>query len=157
MSALAPSAELTGFEVEVHGADPELFALRWRHRPHPGRVDSTLEVTYTGAVPVAAGVSVVTGLPAAGEPHWLIPGLFYGENRTEECTRLYPRYARGAPELERFTADRWGCRADRAATPVVFAFTAAAGLALATTETSVLGLAGLGFADEPAGPVLRLS
>jgi hypothetical protein len=157
MSTLAPSVELTGFQVEVHGADPELFQLRWRHRPHPGRVDSTLEVTYTGTVPVAAGVSVLAGLPAAGEPHWLIPGLFYGENRTEACTRLYPRYARGAPELERFTADRWGFRADRAATPVVFAFTAEAGLALATTETSALGLAGIGFADEPAGPVLRLS
>src|SRR5689334_11674810 len=130
MSVLAPSAELTDFQadfqVEVHGADRELFALRWRHRPHPGRVDSTVEITYTGAAPVDAGVSVLAGLPAAGEPHWLISGLFYGENRTEACTRLYPRYARGAgspAELERFTADRWGFRADRAATPVVVAFT----------------------------------
>ena len=53
------------------------------------------------------------------------PAFFYGENRPESCTRIYPRFTPGALDVERMESDSWSFRADRCATPAVF--TAAAG------------------------------
>lgn len=47
--------------------------------------------TYEGAQPVAAGIRFELELPPAPDPRWLVPGVFYGENRPEACTRIYPR------------------------------------------------------------------
>jgi hypothetical protein len=85
-------------------------------------------------------------------PHWLIPGLFYGANRDPACARLYPRYAPGELDAEKLIADRWAFRADRAATPVVFAWGKEAGVALSVDATTPLGLSGLGLGAGPDRP-----
>src|SRR5258705_55565 len=96
-------------------------------------------VDRTGGEPVDAGVRYEHEL--SGEPAWLVPGVFYGENRAESCTRIYPRFA---PELDvaRMESPRWSFRADRCATPAVFC----GGEGLLTSEVSPLGQAGVGFA-----------
>jgi hypothetical protein len=94
-----------------------------------------------------AGVVMVTG--------WLGGTLTfkhgigtYGENRPADNYRLYPRFARTADEPadpRKFVSPAWSFRADRAATPAVFAWGPAAGLALAVDEHSPLGLTGDAF------------
>src|SRR5207253_5196463 len=86
------------------------------------------------------------------DPAWLIPGVFYGENRPESCTRIFPRFVRGRTDVERMESSAWSFRADRCATPAVFA----RGGALVTNERSPLGQSGVGFAYEEGRPLLRL-
>lgn len=115
-----------------------------------------LRVRYDGTAPVDARVRLEVPVPGGedgGEaPHWLIPGLFYGANRDPDCARLYPRYAPGELDADQLVADRWAFRADRAATPAVFAWSRTAGVALTVDATTSLGLSGLGLAAGPDRP-----
>ena len=109
-------------------------------------------MTYEGADPVDAGIRVELELPPTDDPRWLVPGVFYGENRVEACTRLYPRFTPGRVDVSRMESDAWSFRADRCATPAVFA----RGGGLVTTETSPLGQSGVGFAYRDGRPALWL-
>jgi hypothetical protein len=122
-------------------------------RPHgaPPRRDATLRVTARRDV--RAGLGVHAELGTSDDPGWLIPGLFYGENRPEDCARLYPRFGPGGDEL---TSEHWSFRADRAATPAVFAWDRRGGVALCSDERSALGLSGVGLALIGARPRVSL-
>lgn len=115
------------------------------------RFDGALTVTYTGSEPVDAGIRVRVDLPRTDDPRWLVPGVFYGENRPEACRRLYPRFTRHV-DVERMESSTWSFRADRCATPAVFA----RGGGLATSELSPLGQSGVGFAYSDGRPVIWL-
>ncbi|HEX7084347.1 MAG TPA: hypothetical protein VF186_09570 [Gaiellaceae bacterium] len=99
-------------------------------------------VTWEGAEPVDAGIRAEIDLGEVADPRWLVPGVFYGENRPASCTRIYPRFTPGRVDVERMESDSWSFRADRCATPAVFCGDAG----LVTTEVSPLGQAGVGFA-----------
>jgi hypothetical protein len=105
--------------------------------------EGELTVIYDGAQPVDAGIRVELELPATDDPRWLVPGVFYGENRPEACRRIYPRYTPGRVDVERMEADAWSFRADRCATPAVFT----RGGGLVTSERSPLGQSGVGFGE----------
>ncbi|MDX6437526.1 MAG: hypothetical protein QOF45_109 [Gaiellaceae bacterium] len=109
-------------------------------------------VTYEGVEPVEAGIRFELELPATDDPKWLVPGVFYGENRPESCTRIYPRFTPGRVDVERMESDAWSFRADRCATPAVFSN----GRGLRTSEVSPLGQAGVGFALRDGSPVVWL-
>jgi hypothetical protein len=131
--------------------------LRWQAlAPDGGPVDGFRfdgrRVTYDGREPVDAGIRVSLELEPTDEPTWLVPGVFYGENRPERCTRIYPRFTPGRVDVERMESDSWGFRADRCATPAVFA----RGGALVTGEQSPLGQAGVGFAQREGRPTIWL-
>jgi hypothetical protein len=115
------------------------------------RFDGTT-ATYEGAQPVAAGIRFELELPPAPDPRWLVPGVFYGENRHESCTRIYPRFTPGHVDVARMESDAWSFRADRCATPSVFSN----GRGLLTSEVSPLGQAGIGFALRDGAPVVWL-
>ncbi|HZQ81506.1 MAG TPA: hypothetical protein VFB25_05985 [Gaiellaceae bacterium] len=100
-------------------------------------------VTWTGDEPVEAGIRVEVDLPVADDPKWLVPGVFYGENRPASCTRIYPRWTPDHVDVDRMESDAWSFRADRCA--IVAVLTDGAGLR--TSETSPLGQAGVGFAQ----------
>src|SRR3954469_20636634 len=114
--------------------------------------DGALTVTYKGAEPVDAGISVELELPATDDPQWLVPGVFYGENRPEACMRIYPRFVHGRTDVERMESSAWSFRADRCATPAVFA----RGGGLGTSERSPLGQSGVGLAYREGRPVIWL-
>jgi len=114
--------------------------------------DGERTVTYEGAEPVDAGIRLSVSLPATDDPAWLVPGIFYGENRVEACSRLYPRFTAGPVDVARMESDAWSFRADRCATPAVFA----RGGGLATSERSPLGQAGVGFAFRDGAPTIWL-
>ena len=109
-------------------------------------------VTWGGAEPVDAGIRVELELPATDDPNWLVPGLFYRSNRPESCTRIYPCFTPDHVDVERMESDAWSFRADRCATPAVFA----RGGGLVTTEVSPLGQAGVGFAYRDGRPAIWL-
>lgn len=128
---------------------------------HPGRWDLRFEVTCRSAQPMDAGLRLELRLGRTDDPGWLIPGLFYGENRRLNCQRRYPRFAhvdtdRAVAESDALTSAAWSFRADRAATPAVFAWDESAGAALVCAERSELGMSGVGFAMDGGHPVLRL-
>jgi hypothetical protein len=114
--------------------------------------DATLRVTCTADRPVEAGVRVELQLEATEDPAWLIPGVFYGENRPADAKRRYPRFVPGQTDVEAMESDSWSFRADRCATPAVFARDGG----LVTTETSPLGQTGVGFAYRDGVPVIWL-
>jgi hypothetical protein len=141
----------------VSGLEPDRFEVDVRCPPEPssaGGVTVTVTATYTGTEPAEARLRVSARLSDTADPYWLIPGLFYGENRPEGNDRLYPRFARDA-DPERLVSPAWSFRADRAATPAVFVWGGHGGIALAVEEYSTLGLTGIGFADEDGVAVVH--
>ncbi len=123
----------------------------------PGTYAGTLTVRRTGAGPADAGLRLELRLGPGDDPGWLVPGVFYGENRLPDCTRPYPRFAVGEDDPTGLTADAWAFRADRCATPAVFARDRRGGAALAIAEWGTLGEQGVGFALLEGGrPALRL-
>lgn len=109
-------------------------------------------VRYGGAEPVDAGIRISLALPPAVDPQWLVPAVFYGENRPGACTRIYPRFTPGHVDVARMESDAWSFRADRCATPAVFA----RGGGLVTTERSPLGQSGVGFSYRDGTPTIWL-
>jgi hypothetical protein len=107
-------------------------------------------VTYEGAEPVEAGIRFELELPSTDAPAWLVPGVFYGENRPERCIRIYPRFTPGTTNVERMESDAWSFRADRCATPAVFSERRG----VVTREVSPVGQAGVGFAAREGRPVV---
>lgn len=142
---------------EAHG-----FAARLTLDPRGDEpaYDAALTVDRVADRALAAGLRVELRLGAGDDPGWLVPGAFYGENRRADCTRPYPRYhpdpAECAADPTGLTASAWSLRADRCATPAVFARDAQGGAALATSEYGPLGEQGVGFADDGGRAVLRL-
>jgi hypothetical protein len=132
--------------VEVHATSPYLEVAQEWGTTHPsGRRDLTITVTHTGDAPVVASVVVSASVPAA-DPWWLMPGLFYGENRPVPCFRVFPRFEAGAARPDEMVSDRWEFRADRAATPATFVWGDAGGIALIADETTAVGVTGLSLA-----------
>jgi hypothetical protein len=141
--------------IEVLGAEASAFQLdtAWEDAAPGWRVRVT--ATCTGVAAVDANVLVSAIVPDASDPWWLIPGAFYGENRPAENTRAFPRFEIGASSPEAHNAlvsDAWEFRADRAATPAVFVWArpGAGGLALAASESTDLGITGIGLAHDAA-------
>lgn len=142
-------------EVTVLDADPDDFAVDVVSQGGTHRI----AIACRAAEPSEAAVRVTVRIEGASDPWWLIPGLFYGENRPAGNERLYPRFeagARTAAQHDAFVSDEWHFRSDRAATPVVFAWPApgAAGVALSAAAETELGLTGLGFAHRDGAAVL---
>ncbi|TCC52366.1 hypothetical protein E0H75_00835 [Kribbella capetownensis] len=130
--------------VSVEGA-VLMAGADWEFETVEGKDEVRVRVRYDGTEAVDARVRVEVPVSAGEHPHWLIPGLFYGDNRDPECARLYPRYAPGEVDAATLVSDHWAFRADRAATPVVFAWGPEGGVALEVEANTPLGLSGLGF------------
>ncbi|HZR94154.1 MAG TPA: hypothetical protein VFA56_00560 [Gaiellaceae bacterium] len=109
-------------------------------------------VTFRGRAGVDAGIRVSWRLPATDDPQWLVPGVFYGENRPAAGTKLFPRFTPDGLDVARMESPAWSFRADRCATPAVFA----RGGGLVTKEVTPLGQAGVGFSYRDGVPTIWL-
>ncbi|WP_205814135.1 hypothetical protein [Microbacterium sp. K24] len=139
--------------VAILDADPASFRFEVREEGDVRRI----AVRFTGAEPVDAAVRVSVRIADAVAPWWLIPGLFYGDNRPADNDRPYPRFeARPSADADEFVSDEWHFRSDRAATPAVFVWPAPGrpGIALSVSPTTPLGLTGVGFALDDGDAVL---
>src|SRR3954468_12112119 len=130
---------------------PALRALAPDGSPVDGFRFDGATVTYDGDEPVEAGIRVELELPPTDDPRWLVPGVFYGENRPANCTRIYPRFTPHV-DVERMESPCWGFPAGRCATPAVFC----GDEGLMTREVSPLGQAGVGLALRDGRPVVWL-
>ncbi|MDQ0643119.1 beta-L-arabinofuranosidase domain-containing protein [Microbacterium murale] len=158
MSAPDPGRPLTAriLEAEVLDADPALFRID----VHTDGEIRRVRVRYLGTSPMAAAVRLSVRIADAVEPWWLIPGLFYGDNRPAGNDRPYPRFeAHPAADADPFVSDEWHFRSDRAATPAVFVWPDRArhGVALSAAPVTALGLTGLGFALHGGDAVLSVT
>jgi hypothetical protein len=108
------------------------------------RWDVELDVTLMGGEPVSAGIEVAVRVGSTDGPRWLLPGLFYGENRPAGSRARYPRFGTPARD-DPWTASGWTFRADRAAIPIAVTRDGQHTVGLATTELSPVGLVGIGF------------
>ncbi|MBV8933957.1 MAG: hypothetical protein JO285_15575, partial [Kutzneria sp.] len=142
---LADGGTSRTFEITAHESETD-----------DGRVAVRLDVTCVSAVPVDAGLRIELRLGPTDDPGWLVPGVFYGENRVAGCRVRFPRFTLENPDPTMLESDSWSLRADRAATPAVFGWDRTGGAALVTTERSALGQAGVGFAMAGDCPLLRL-
>ncbi|MCM3658272.1 hypothetical protein M3147_13540 [Agromyces mediolanus] len=125
-------------------------------------VEYRVQVTLRADASVEAAVRVTLGLEGASEPWWLIPGLFYGENRPAGNARRYPRFeigARGEDAHARLVSDEWHFRGDRAAAPVVFAWPhdGGDGVALSAAPETEAGLTGIGFSHDGETALVALT
>src|SRR5579884_101162 len=137
------SRETWARRAAARGGMRRCSALAPDGSPVDGFVFEGSRVRWTGSTPVEAGIRVELELPADGDPKWLVPGLFYGENRPEACARLYPRWVPDRVDVARMESHTWSFRADRCATVAVLS----GGVGLATSEVSPLGQAGVGFSQ----------
>ena len=127
------------------GAEPRMWSVS---------LTVTLEAA-SASDPVDAALSIAVRLPADGDPDWLVPAVFYGENRPAGGDSRYPRWipdqelddvaVSDADRGDPFASREWWLRADRTAIPAVLATGGGLRVALATTEWSVVGPAGVGF------------
>jgi hypothetical protein len=122
-----------------------------------GRYRLACEITCTAAQPLDARIIVTAAVPGSGVPFWLIPGLFYGENRPDGSDRPFPSFRPGARDGDGLVSDHWQFRADRAAATAVFAWTGQAGVALCAADTTDLGMTGIGFAHRAGDSSVWLS
>ncbi|MDQ2690158.1 MAG: hypothetical protein M3Y29_07800, partial [Chloroflexota bacterium] len=128
------------------------FEVRWAFTPVEGPDVTALDLTirYDGDAPTDRGFRVGLDLAPGGDPpRWLIPGLFYGENRPLGCRRTFPRYDRSDSDPLGMVSPWWSFRADRAATPAIFAWAGGRMVAMAVDEVTELGPAGIGFEGSP--------
>ena len=124
------------------------FRLAWQVTSVDGAGLAELRVTVThmASEPSDCGVRIGLDRPASPEPpSWLIPGLFYGENRPPGCRRRFPRYERDAHDGPGMVSESWSFRSDRAATPAVFAREALGTMVVAVDEVTGLGPSGIGL------------
>lgn len=156
ITEVAESPEGIRLAGEAHGFLAEATYTR-RQGSRTAYVDVELCVRYEGEQPVECALQVAYELEGAGQPTWLIPGAFYRENRLPTCTRIYPRYDRGGGDPAQFVSDSWSFRADRTALPAIFAWNEESSAALATAESSALGLSGVGFEGSESRTALWLN
>ncbi len=119
--------------------------------------DVEVQIRYQGAGITDTAVQVAFDLAGEGRPTWMIPGAFYKENRLSHCTRIYPRYDFEGGDSQQLVSDAWAFRSDRTALPAVFAWNAQGSAALATAETSPMGITGVGFKGNAEGTALYLN
>lgn len=152
----AATVEVVGPDGMAQPAAPFTIRASVSGPSATGRRNVRLTVEYRGEAECSASIRFRVDLPTGpGEPWWLVPGAFYGENRPAECRQVYPRFAPGAVDAADhagMVSDHWEFRADRAATPAVFGWSGSGGAALVADETTALSMTGLGFGhDAPAG------
>jgi hypothetical protein len=139
------------FRVEVLGRDgrPDQDGFIVEHRLVPAEdrlFDLSVDVRWSGDGPVERGVRIGLELDTdEAMPNWLIPGLFYGENRLIGCRPRFPRYERGTRDPGGMTCETWSFRADRSATPAIFGWSGGRMGMIAIDESSSIGPAGIGF------------
>jgi hypothetical protein len=137
---------ITATDGEGTARTPSGFRISWRGAAPAAFGGLQVDIAYEGDEPVERGFRIGLELGTAGDvPAWLIPGLFYAENRLPSCRRTYPRYEIGANDPPRMVSERWSFRGDRAATPAVFCWQDGRMTALSLDPAAEFGSAGIGF------------
>lgn len=101
--------------------------------------------------------SISFDIKDTGIPRWMVPGMFYKENRPKNCKRLYPRYDFNGGDPEKLVSDHWSFRSDRSTMPGVFCWTDSFTSAVTTDEMFSHGASGLHFKGNREGTQIGLN
>jgi len=113
-----------------------------------------LAVANTGQLGETCALRAIFEVLDTGIPRWMIPGLFYKDNRPERCPQKYPRFDPQGGDVEEFVSQAWSFRSDRSPLPSVFCWTEALTTAVVVSPRFSGGLSGIGF--DGGGPRARL-
>lgn len=150
-----------GVEVMGHCTEHVSISVVLRPLADQEALTATLKVINASRA-FQLRVTMEMTLTGEAEPRWMIPGFFYSENRPEGANRLYPAFSEVNRDPRRFVSNHWAFRSDRAATPVVCAWTYGC-FAWVGTEGQFgrseempdgVGLSGLRFHCQDGQPVL---
>ena len=163
--AVNEAAEAADGTVTMRGSRGR-FAVEARWTPLATAIhgwDVAMDLTVDGDEALDASIAIAVQLPVDEDPAWLVPAVFYGENRSAQSRAHHPRWVADRIEAngDPFASPEWWFRADRCSIPAVLATAAGLRVAVATREMSPVGQAGVGFGtvETPDGPrrELRLS
>jgi len=151
--------------IEIHGAVGQAVALyaTLRHKPELEGMELDIKaINATEEMTVRLGVHM--DLVGQADPRWLIPGMFYNENRVRDCQRIYPSWSEIQRDPARFVANHWNFRSDRASMPVVFCMTYVLTAFMFTEEVFGLsddrprgqGIAAIGMGAEEGYPQISV-
>lgn len=157
---LTPSAD---GGVDIHGFQTDRISLDGNimYRPDLDGMELSLQLLNVSH-DMNVRIGVYLELTNEADPRWMIPGLFYRENRVPACQHLYPMYHEFGFDPTRFVSSYWAFRADRAALPMVAAWTYGCFAFLSTSEVfgtspdhpDGAGMSGLYLALEDGNPRL---
>ncbi|RIQ18877.1 hypothetical protein [Jiangella rhizosphaerae] len=145
-TVVGSAAVATGAAVDELTAGPLTAEVKIGAPSATGLHEVALSVLNPTPAAFTGHLRLVATVADAADPWWLIPGLFYGENRPADCDRRFPRFEARADDPPGMVSDHWSFRSDRAATAAVFAWGESGGVVVATAEASPCGPAGIGFA-----------
>lgn len=115
------------------------------------------QVTITNNGPAKeASFSTFWRVPDTGAPRWMVPAMFYKDNRPASCVRRYPRYAPEGGNPEEFVSNTWTFRSDRSSCPSVFAWTDNLSAMVQTDERFSHWMSALGFRGDAEKTELQL-
>jgi hypothetical protein len=151
--------EPIGGDVAMRGTGARFdVTARWKRLPAhaPTGWDVELEISLRADAPATgASIAVAVRIPADEDPDWLVPAVFYRENRPADSRARYPRWVADAGSSDDpFAASEWWLRSDRTSIPAVVATGGGRRTALATRSLSPLGPTGVGFGTvlDPTSP-----
>lgn len=173
------------FHLQQSGSEPVPFEFRRLyqsatdkaefHGSYTDRIafDAVLRASEYGGVRVEFRVGnateemnlrVMARLTLNGEadPRWFVPGFFYGNNKPQGCTRMFPAYSDTNRDPRRLVSNHWVFRSDRAALPMAGVWTYGAFTWLLTDGVfgrtkdnyAGVGMSGLYFGAEDGNPAL---
>ncbi|MCC6547087.1 hypothetical protein IT570_07950 [Candidatus Sumerlaeota bacterium] len=150
--------------ADFHGFTSQRLALYGRITAAAEGLDALrVEMRVENAVDeMRIRVSAQMILTGEADPRWLVPGVFYGNNRPPGSTRVYPTYSEINRDLRKLVSNNWALRSDRAATPLVcawtygcFGYVSTQGVFGRTRENPEgVGMTGLHFGSEEGQPTL---
>ncbi len=110
--------------LEIQGVTTEHVALyaTLQYREETDALEADIQVV-NATEEMTTRLGVHLDLIGQADPRWLIPGLFYNENRVRDCKRMYPAWSEIQRDPGRFLTNHWNFRSDRTAMPVVFCMT----------------------------------
>lgn len=120
------------------------------------RFEWLIKLKHMGADVVEFRLEIDFKIVDTGVPRWMIPAMFYKDNRHKDCIRKYPRFSMDAANTDEFTSDHWAFRSDRSSCPSVLCWTDNYTSALATPEAFDDTISGIGFKADQSGTNLML-
>ena len=121
------------------------------------RFDWHIRIANLGEDIVECSAHIRFNVVDTGVPRWMIPAMFYKDNRPASCVRRYPRYSFDENKPEEFVSSYWAFRSDRSSCPAVFCWTDNFTSCVATPASFGGEISGLGFKGDADGTALMLN
>ncbi|MHB1455802.1 MAG: hypothetical protein ACYC0V_02695 [Armatimonadota bacterium] len=151
----------TNDKISFTGDFPEVKDLAFSGEVTPTgdlapRFEWIIKIAQSGDDVIECRVEIDFAVRDSGVPRWMIPAMFYKDNRHKDCIRKYPRFAIDTTNTDEFTSDFWAFRSDRSSCPSVLCWTDNYTSALATPEAFDDTISGLGFKADQSGTNIML-